>query len=106
MYKYDWLDIMPNINLVTNIGYDSEATNNVVTSDSKTAQKFGNLPRYEINEINHPTLVEITLDNELKQLKHRIFQDKNVITIYFLVYFNLLNKIYNRLRKLYHFITK
>lgn len=86
MYKYDWLDIMPNVNLVTNIGYDLEGTNNIVTPDSKTAKKFGNLPRFELNEIVHPYKIEADKDFEKKQMMHRIFQDKSKIRVLFEIY--------------------
>ena len=44
MYKYNLFDIMPNINLVTNIGFDMEAANNKVSENSRSARKYGNLP--------------------------------------------------------------
>lgn len=87
LYKYDWIDIMPNINMVTNIGYDAEATNNVVSNNSRIAIKYGNLIRYEIDEIIHPEKVELNEKAEKKQLRHRVFQDKNLIRILLETYF-------------------
>jgi hypothetical protein len=81
LYKYGWLDIMPNINLVTSIGYDLEATNTIVNADSKAARKFGNLPRYELDEIIHPDRIETSRKFEKKQLMHRVFQDKSLFRV-------------------------
>jgi len=100
LYKYDWLDIMPNINLVTNIGYDSEATNNTVSKNSKTARKFGNLQRYEIEHISHPEFIEVKIENEIKQLMHRVFQDKTMLNVLINIYFPIFKKVQKIIKKL------
>jgi len=90
VYKYDWLDIMPNINMVTNIGFDSEAANTIVTKDSKISLKFGNLRRYELNELIHPTKIEIDNKFEKQQMMHRVFQDKSKVRVVIEVYFTFI----------------
>ena len=51
--KYHKWCIYPNLNLVTNIGFDEEGTNTAVSKDSKVA-KSHTRPRYELNELTHP----------------------------------------------------
>jgi hypothetical protein len=59
IHKHNMINIFPNINLVSNIGWDLEASNTKVdNSENKLAKKFGNKPRFEIEEIIHPTVIE------------------------------------------------
>lgn len=54
--KYHKLSIYPNLNLVTNIGFDYGGTNTSMDPNSKEA-KAHTRPRYEFKEIIHPTTV-------------------------------------------------
>lgn len=59
LHKYNMMSIVPNINLVTNIGWDLEASNTLVDgNEHKLAKKFGNRERFEIDEIIHPTEIK------------------------------------------------
>jgi hypothetical protein len=65
VHKYNLLNIVPNINLNTNIGWEGEAKDRDSISEydiNKT--KFGNIPSYEIEEIVHPKDV-ISADKEI-----------------------------------------
>lgn len=103
-HKYDMLTINPNINLVTNIGYDLEAANNVVTPDSRITRKYGHKPKFELNVITHPEKVEVDIAFEKKQLMHRVFQDKPKLRVLMEIYLpmlaNSIKKIVRMYRKL------
>lgn len=59
IHKYDLVNVIPNINLVTNLGWDIEASNtNVSAADNPVAKKFGNIPGFELEEIIHPLEVK------------------------------------------------
>ena len=59
IHKHNLVNVIPNINLVTNIGWDIEASNTIVTKTPNTsAKKFGNIPRFELGEIIHPQVVK------------------------------------------------
>ncbi len=71
VHKYNKLNIIPNVNLITNIGWDMEASNTIVSSTSDiSAQKFGNIPSFEINEIVHPTNIDSDDNIELRWFKY------------------------------------
>jgi hypothetical protein len=57
VWKQNGLAVMPNINMVSNIGFGSGATNTAVVNN-----KLAEIPSGEINEIAHPTA--ITRDEE------------------------------------------
>jgi hypothetical protein len=63
IHKYNMMNIVPNINLVTNIGWDNQASNTRVGNNDPNAQKFGNIPSFELDEIIDP--VEIRTDSEI-----------------------------------------
>lgn len=49
----DFHNIIPNKNLITNIGFDMEGSN-----FNGGAEKFGNLPRFELHDIIHPDTIQ------------------------------------------------
>jgi hypothetical protein len=53
IFKNDLKNIIPNKNLITNIGFDYEGANY-----NGGGEKFANKPRIELNEIVHPKIVE------------------------------------------------
>lgn len=56
VHKHNKLNIVPNINLNSNIGWDGEAKDrDSISPDHINAKKFGNRPSYEIDEIIHPS---------------------------------------------------
>jgi hypothetical protein len=68
VFERDFKNIIPNINLVTNIGFDQEGTNY-----SGGEELFGNKERFEINEIIHPS-----------ELKRNVEIDKKIFEYHFL----------------------
>jgi hypothetical protein len=71
VHRYNMLNIVPNINLVTNIGWDSEASNTVVDDiTDATAKKFGNIQSFELSEILHPERIEINNEIDKKWFKY------------------------------------
>jgi hypothetical protein len=59
VHKYNLLNIVPNINLNTNIGWDGEAKDrDEIAQDDPIARKFGNRPSFEIKSIVHPPIVK------------------------------------------------
>jgi hypothetical protein len=77
LHKYDMWCIVPNVNMVTDIGYDYDATNNLGAPDSPTAKKYGNRPRFEIEKIMHPD--EFSIDKKFEKIYYqkRYFQGKS-----------------------------
>jgi hypothetical protein len=61
--KYHKLSIYPNINLVTNIGFDYGGTNTSMDPNSNEA-KAHTRPRYEFEEIIHPA--SVSTDNKFE----------------------------------------
>jgi GR25 family glycosyltransferase involved in LPS biosynthesis len=60
LWKHNGLSIIPSQNLVTNIGFDKNATHT-----TKGAETYALLPVYDLNEIIHPKskIVNLSLDN-------------------------------------------
>ena len=52
VWKHQGIAVLPNINLVSNIGFDTDATH----TDSKDIMSVGNIPVSEMYEIIHPTV--------------------------------------------------
>lgn len=59
--RFDKINIFPNVNQVTNIGFDYEGSNTAVDPNSDVAKKYVR-ERYELTEIKHPSTV--TIDEE------------------------------------------
>lgn len=65
IHKYNLLNIVPNVNLNTNIGWDGEAKDrDYISFDDINRKKFGNIPSYEIDEIVSPTQI-VSADNDI-----------------------------------------
>jgi hypothetical protein len=84
IHKYNMFWIVPNINMVTDIGYDFDATNNIAGPDSPVAKKYGNRPRFEINKIIHPQ------DFSIDRVFEKIYYKERVLhgTSWFYTWFN------------------
>jgi hypothetical protein len=79
IHKFNLVNIIPNVNLVTNIGWDNEASNTFVNEvNNPIAKKFGNVTSFEIEGIIHP--LEVKSDNiiDTKWFKHH-FQSHTVL---------------------------
>ena len=72
--KYHKWCIYPNVNLVTNIGFDVDGTNTAMSKDSKEALTHIR-PRFEVSEMIHPQDVLIDWDFEKKMFRHRLLHD-------------------------------
>lgn len=69
--KYHKWSIYPNLNQVTNIGFDFGGTNTSMDPDSEEAKAHVR-PRYEITEIKHPTHVSINKNQEKELFRQRL----------------------------------
>jgi hypothetical protein len=77
LHKHDMINIIPNTNLTTNIGWDNEASNTLVFKHKTlSAIKFGNIKSFDIEFIMHPTEIKIDPDIEIKWFKYH-FQNKS-----------------------------
>jgi hypothetical protein len=72
VHKHNMLNIIPNINLCSNIGFDVEGTNTAVDPSSSLAKKYGNRQRFELNEIVHPELIQVDKKFEKRYFKNRV----------------------------------
>lgn len=91
--KHNKWCIYPNLNQVTNIGFDFGGTNTSVDPNSSQA-KAHIRPRYEFASIIHPQEVKIDMDFEKKMFKQRCLNDNSIIKEYLKFYlFRLLNRI-------------
>lgn len=69
--KYHKLCIYPNLNQVTNIGFDLDGSNTTFDPNSDFAKSHVR-PRYEFEEIKHPREVTISMDHEYELFKIRL----------------------------------
>lgn len=78
VHKYNLVNIVPNINLNTNIGWDLDATNaNLKSTDNPLALKWGNKPSYEIDSIDHPNEVITNPDVDLQWFKYHFMGSRS-----------------------------
>jgi len=83
IHKYNMVNIVPNVNIVTNIGWDMEASNTkVAVSDNCIANKFANIPSFEIAEIVHPVEIKSNPKIDTKWFKYH-FQKRSEISYRF-----------------------
>jgi len=64
----------------TNIGFDIDGSNTNVDAHSELAGKFGNRPRYELDEIKHPEELYVDRHFEKKLFKLRVLNNQPWIT--------------------------
>lgn len=88
--KYNMISLYPNVNLVSNIGLDKGGANNDCDPTSKIALRYGNRPRTDIWDIQHPSRLLINGYIEKAIKKERIFMGQPLLKVY---YYLLLNKI-------------
>jgi hypothetical protein len=86
LHKYNMYNIIPNINMCSNIGYDFDGANTGVDPLSKLALKYGNLPRFEISEIVHPKEFEINKKFEKEYFRFRVLQGESYISAIYRFY--------------------
>lgn len=81
VHKYNMLNIVPNVNLCTNIGFDDEATNYSLDKDKnkKYSTIWGNRKRSELDEIIHPKVVNADIQFEKKYYYYRVHYGKSLI---------------------------
>ena len=85
-HKYNMYSIYPNVNMVSNIGLDFGGANNNLSPDDSFAKRFGNRPKFELNEIIHPKDFEVDASFEKKMFKQRSLHDKSWISVFFFEY--------------------
>lgn len=99
-HKYNMYSIYPNINMVSNIGLDFGGANNNLDPNSDFAKKYGNRPRFELDEINHPEAFVINKQFEKKMFKQRILYNKSIPIAIFNFYIRpVLSTIYHKIIK-------
>lgn len=101
VYKHNMLSINTNINMSTNIGFDMDGSNTSTDPNSKLARKFGNRPRYELDEIRHPATVYVDQAFEKKMFKLRMLNGKPWLVTWFKIYFYPLLKRFPGVYKTY-----
>jgi len=105
LHKYSMLNVIPNLNMCSNIGFDNDGSNTNVNSDSPVALKFGNRPRFELSEITHPDKVEANIKIEKKNFKVRVlFGESWIISILRFYFQPYLSPIYKILKKTFLFL--
>lgn len=57
MYKYNMLWVVPNTNMISNIGFDEQASNFHGNKDDLVAKIYGNRRINDIYDITHPTYI-------------------------------------------------
>ena len=95
--KYHKWCIYPNLNQVTNIGFDYGGTN--TSMDPNSPEALAHIrPKFEMGQIVHPSFVGVNYSFEKKMFKQRILNNKP--------YISSLLSFYKRyyLSKLYHII--
>ena len=91
VYKHSLYSIVPNVNLVSNIGLDYGGANNNMDPKSRVAQQLGNRARFEIDEIRHPATVGVDDAFEAEYFRVRVMYGKSrvlyVLDLYFRKFF-------------------
>ncbi|PKO98500.1 MAG: glyocosyltransferase [Bacteroidetes bacterium HGW-Bacteroidetes-8] len=100
IHKKNLINIVPNINLTTNIGWDNEAANSVlVDNNDKLALKFGNIPSFELSSIIHPEKIEASPEIDTKWFKYHFQGD--FPEIYFKLRWWFSSPFFNPLKKIF-----
>lgn len=73
--KHHLLSIYPNVNLVTNIGFDYDGSNTVVDPNSEEAKAHVR-EKYEIADLIHPATVGFDKEFEQKMFQNRFLNDQ------------------------------
>ena len=71
MWNNDGLAILPNINMISNIGFGADATHTFGESE------FANMPRYDIINISHPS--EVVQNKEADDFTSKLMFNKKSI---------------------------
>lgn len=66
--KYNMSCVFPNVNMVSNIGFDMQGSNTNLNPDHPIALRFANKPVFEIEKIIHPTSIHIDLKFEINEM--------------------------------------
>jgi hypothetical protein len=105
IHKENLVNIVPNINLNTNIGWDNEASNSIVSSTTeKAAIKFGNIPSFELSEITHPNKIESNPEIDTEWFRYHFQGD--FPKIYFKLRWWFSNPWYDPIKKFFKPIYK
>lgn len=80
LWNQEGLAVIPNQNLISNIGFDKKATH--TTSNSR----FANMSTSSLNDVIHPSIIEVDVEADN-------FSFKNVVKDFFITRFSGVNKI-------------
>lgn len=86
-HVHGMLSIYPNINMVTNIGFDNEATNYTVSKDTAFLEEYGARKSYEMEELVHPADIIVDHDFEVLFYKKRSLMNQHWLKVYFKAWF-------------------
>jgi len=76
IHKENMLNINPNFNLTTNIGWDEHASNTIVSDENdKQALKFGNIPSVELDVIIDPLEIRANPDVDTRWFNYHFKGD-------------------------------
>ena len=81
--------ITPNVNLISNIGFDMNATH-TKNKDHKNA----NLPTYEIPKINHPESINIDLEADYYEFKNHHISNKKKYLFFINSFINFFKRMF------------
>jgi hypothetical protein len=86
LHKYNLYNIIPNLNMCSNIGFDNQGSNTNVDPTSEFALKHGNRLIYDMNSIFHPSSLSVNNSIEYKNFKLRVLYGNSLIKSMFEFY--------------------
>lgn len=99
IYKCKMFWVVPNINMVTNIGFDDESSNYTGDTNRLIANIYGNRKCFEIEKIFHPKEVSIDKNFEKDYLFKRFFPTQTKLSVIINLYVPFLGKIWRKFFK-------
>lgn len=90
VHKNNMFNVVPNVNMCTNIGFDFDASNTIVDPEGEIAKKYGNRTRFELESILHPTDFFVDRQFEREYCKCRVFGGKSWIEAYYRFYVQII----------------
>ena len=90
--------------MVTDIGWDEDATNNTLGKDS--ISKYANITRYEITSIAHPDSIIINEHFEKWYYRYRYWNSKNWLQMAIWYYSRKIGNLIPFVPEIYHFVKK
>lgn len=102
--KYNMYCIVPNVNMITDIGWDVDATNNIPVGNQTS--RYANLRREEISEIVHPDKFEIDDKFEKRYYRYRYWDNRSWLRQAIKYYSRVIGRKIPYLENIYHFLKR